>query len=64
MVEPFLIPFFGEQEVQQPCTHTVDMPIPTATSHGAGGVVEPFVIAIDHQGGNGPDVKSPEGIGG
>lgn len=60
MVEPFLIPFFGEREGQQPRIHTVDEPVPTVTSHGAGGVVEPFVVAIDHQGGNGRYVKSVE----
>ena len=60
MVEPFLIPFFGEREGQEPRTHTVDEPIPTVTGHGAGGVVEPYVVAIDQNGGNGPYVKSVE----
>ena len=58
IVQPFLIPFFGERKGQQPRTHTVDDPVPTVTGHGAGGVVEPFVVALDHQGGNGPYINS------
>ncbi len=38
--EPFMIPNFGEREGQLPRTHSVDAPVPTATSHGAGGLVE------------------------
>jgi DNA (cytosine-5)-methyltransferase 1 len=58
MVQPFLIPFFGEREGQGPRTHRLDEPPPTVTSHGAGAVVEPFVVGIDHHGGNGSYVKS------
>jgi DNA (cytosine-5)-methyltransferase 1 len=57
-VQPFLIPFFGERNDQDPRTHRIDEPLPTVTSHGAGGVVAPFVVVIDHRGGNGRYVKS------
>jgi len=60
MVQPFLVPFFGERAGQEPRTHAVDEPVPAVTSHGAGGLVEPFVVAIDHQGGNGPYIRSAD----
>lgn len=60
MVQPFLVPFFGERVGQEPRTHAVVEPVPTVTSHGAGGLVEPFVVAIDHQGGNGPYIRSAD----
>jgi DNA (cytosine-5)-methyltransferase 1 len=43
LVEPFLVPFFGERDGQLPRVHSVDDPLPTVTSHGAGGLVEPFI---------------------
>jgi DNA (cytosine-5)-methyltransferase 1 len=42
--KPFLVPFFGERDGQKPRTHSVDDPLPTGTSHGAGGVVSPFLV--------------------
>lgn len=39
VAEPFLIPNFGERPGQAPRTHSVDTPVPAATSHGAGGLV-------------------------
>jgi DNA (cytosine-5)-methyltransferase 1 len=44
LVEPFLIPFFGERNGQGPRTHSLDEPLPAVTSHGAGGLVEPFLV--------------------
>lgn len=35
----FLVPNFGEAPGQMPRSHAVDAPLPTVTSHGAGGVV-------------------------
>ncbi len=43
VAEPFLIPFFGERDGQEPRTHSVDEPAPAVTSHGAGAIVEPFL---------------------
>lgn len=50
LVEPFLIPHFGEREGQAPRVHHVAEPLPAVTGHGAGALVEPFVV--DYQ--NGP----------
>ena len=44
LVEPFVVPNFGERPNQEPRTHSVKEPLPTATSHGAGCLVEPFVV--------------------
>lgn len=57
--QPFMIPNFGEREGQRPRTHSVDAPVPAATSHGAGGLVEaqPFIIPKD-QGHKGDYVTS------
>jgi DNA (cytosine-5)-methyltransferase 1 len=46
--EPFLIPFFGERERQEPRSHSVEEPLPTVTSHGAGALVEPFLVPVHH----------------
>jgi DNA (cytosine-5)-methyltransferase 1 len=63
----FLIPNFGEREGQEPRCHSIDEPLPAVTSHGAGGLVtskvtdvklDPFVVGIDHHGGNGDQLRS------
>ncbi|CAG0933589.1 DNA (cytosine-5)-methyltransferase 1 [Thermoflexales bacterium] len=41
---PFLVPFFGEYEGKAPRTHDLSEPLPTMTSHGAGGVVQPYLV--------------------
>ena len=41
---PFIVPFFGEYEGKSPRTHAVDDPLPTVTSHGAGGIVQPYLV--------------------
>jgi DNA (cytosine-5)-methyltransferase 1 len=48
LVEPFLAPFFGERQGQEPRCQSVDSPLPTVTSHGAGGLVEPFLTPLNH----------------
>jgi DNA (cytosine-5)-methyltransferase 1 len=58
LVQPFIIPFFGEREGQAPRTHSVDEPLPTPTSHGAGGLVEPYLIDINHGRGHSGRVRS------
>jgi hypothetical protein len=35
----FIVPNFGESEGQTPRTHSIDEPVPAATSHGAGALV-------------------------
>lgn len=44
LAQPFLIPFFGERAGQEPRVHSLDQPLPTPTSHGAGALVQPFVV--------------------
>lgn len=44
IVTPFLVPNFGEREGQEPRTHAMDEPVPTITSHGAGGLACPFFL--------------------
>ncbi len=50
LVEPFLVPQFGEREGQEPRTHAVDQPLPSVTSHGAGGAVTPFMVRYNRTG--------------
>lgn len=42
--EPFIVPFFGERDGQEPRTRDIDDPTPTVTTHGRMGVCEPFII--------------------
>ncbi len=48
LVEPFVIPFFGERKGQSPRVHSIGDPLPTVTSHGAGGLVQPFIMPVNH----------------
>ncbi len=47
LVQPFILPFFGERDGQHPRSHSIDDPLPTITSHGAGALVEPFVVMLN-----------------
>lgn len=47
LVEPFIVPQFGERKGQQPRTHSIDAPLPAATGHGAGALVEPFLTRFN-----------------
>jgi len=60
LMRPFVVPFFGERKGQGGRTHSVDDPAPSVTSHGAGGVVQPFVMGIGQTGRNGARVRSAE----
>jgi DNA (cytosine-5)-methyltransferase 1 len=57
MVEPFLIPFFGEREDQEPRTHAVDEPVPTVRRARLG-LAEPFLVAAGGPEGKGRNPKS------
>jgi DNA (cytosine-5)-methyltransferase 1 len=48
LIEPFIVPFFGERDGQEPRTHSIGSPLPTVTSHGAGALVEPFIVRVNH----------------
>lgn len=47
----FIVPQFGEREGQTPRTHDIEEPVPAVTSHGAGALVQPFIVAWDHTSG-------------
>ncbi|MCW1921299.1 DNA cytosine methyltransferase [Luteolibacter arcticus] len=40
----FIVPQFGERPGQEPRTHDIDRPAPAVTSHGAGALVQPFIV--------------------
>lgn len=48
LVAPFIVPNFGERDGQQPRTHDPAEPMPAVTGHGAGGVVMPFMVDVNH----------------
>jgi DNA (cytosine-5)-methyltransferase 1 len=41
---PFIVPNFGEREGQQPRTHAIDRPLPAVTGHGAGALIQPYLV--------------------
>ncbi len=45
---PFLIPFFGERPNPEPRAHSIEEPLPTVTSHGAGALVTPYLLPVNH----------------
>jgi len=46
LVQPFLVPHYGEREGQEPRTHAIGEPVPTIPASGGGkfGLVEPLII--------------------
>jgi DNA (cytosine-5)-methyltransferase 1 len=58
VVEPILVPNFGEREGQQPRASSVDGPLPTVTGHGAGALVEGCLIEYYGNGAS-QSVESP-----
>ncbi len=58
LAQPFLVPFFGECDGQKPRTHSIEDPVPSPTSHGAGGLVSPFLLQLTH-GGRVHDIDEP-----
>lgn len=44
VVQPFIVPNFGERRGQKKRTHSIDKPLPAPTSHGAGGIAIPFIL--------------------
>lgn len=43
LVEPFIVPNFGEREGQAPRSHGLKEPLPTVTSGGAGSLIQPLL---------------------
>ncbi|MHB1865607.1 MAG: DNA cytosine methyltransferase [Candidatus Saccharimonadales bacterium] len=48
LIQPFLVPNFTERDGQAPRIHSIDDPAPTVTSHGAGALVTPFLVTVNH----------------
>lgn len=44
LVQPFIVPNFGERDGQNPRVHGIDDPLPTVTSRGAGNLIQPLLI--------------------
>lgn len=55
--EPFIVPFFGERQGQEPRTRDIEEPAPTVTTHGRMGVCEPFMVATGHTTANGSNTR-------
>ena len=53
LMEPFIVPNFGERKGQTPRVHDVAAPLPTVTGQGAGSLVRPVLIQTDQTKGNG-----------
>jgi len=45
LVEPFLVPFYGERDGQRPRVHAVSEPVPTIPASPKFGVVQPFLAS-------------------
>lgn len=60
LVQPFIVPQFGERDGQAPRCHDLEDPLPAVTSHGAGCLVEPVLIQTDQTGSNGLCARSIE----
>jgi DNA (cytosine-5)-methyltransferase 1 len=49
IVEPFIVPFYGEREGQSPRTHSIEDPLPTVTAAGVhAGLCETFIMPVNH----------------
>ncbi len=60
IAEPFLVPQFGERDGQLPRVHSVNAPMPAVTSHGAGALVNPSLVQVNHAGESEGRVQSVE----
>lgn len=48
LAQPFLISYYTERDGQAPRVHSIDDPLPTVTTAPRFGLVEPFIISLDH----------------
>jgi len=53
LMQPFIVPNFGEREGQAPRVHDVAAPLPTVTGQEAGALVRPVLVQTDQTEGNG-----------
>lgn len=61
-LQPFILPYFGERLGQKMRVQSVEDPLATVTSHGAGALVEPFLLPPTgyYQNGKGNAPRSTE----
>jgi DNA (cytosine-5)-methyltransferase 1 len=50
-LQSFIVPQYSERQGQSPRSHDLEAPCPTVTSHGAGALVQPYVVSWDHTSG-------------
>ncbi len=49
LVEPYLVPFHGENGEQTPRSHSVDQPLPVIPAGGVmAGLAEPYLVTVNH----------------
>lgn len=60
LVEPFIVPKFGEAKGQAPRIHSIGDPLPTVTGDGAGRLVQPVLVQTDQTGGSGLYARTVE----
>jgi DNA (cytosine-5)-methyltransferase 1 len=53
LCEPFIIPYYSERDGQAPRVHSVDEPLPAVTTANRFGLVEPFIVSLEHATKNG-----------
>lgn len=63
LLQPFMVPFFGERSGQQPRNQSVDGPLATVASHGAGGIIQPFILQCAHGAGKGGHERRAASLG-
>lgn len=54
LVEPFLVPGYGERPTQAPRTHSLDAPVPTLPCSDKFGLAQPFLVRYQGTGGAEP----------
>lgn len=57
LCQPFIVPYRGERDGQEPRAHSVDQPMPVVSTVQGHGLVEPFIISMEHSGANGSQVR-------
>jgi DNA (cytosine-5)-methyltransferase 1 len=58
VVQPFLVPFYGERAGQNPRTHSLDAPLPTVVTEPKFGIATPFLLG-QQSGAEGRPVSQP-----
>jgi DNA (cytosine-5)-methyltransferase 1 len=57
LAEPFIVPHFGERKGQKARAHSINKPLPAVTGQGAGSLIQPVIIGLEHTGANGGEAR-------